>query len=318
MLAAWPGLMEGFQGVSTATRPARAAGTFRPRLLRSTWISATLPRRPASPPLTSPAALTARSTSWKVHGQESRSSISITTDCRTCSWSIAPRFDGKGPGEKSTSHLYRNLGKLRFEDVTARIRPPGAPGGDKGACVGDYDNDGLPDLFVTYYGHSVLYHNEGGGVFRDVTKEAGLSSDAVRWDTGAARSSITISTGKLDLVFTDYLEFDRNAAFRNRGQQQLRVERHAGVLWFREVCRPAEGISCFTTKGAAGSRMYRRAANLASRREVLRLHRHGFGFRQRRLPGSVCRHLRFPAQPALPQPARPELSKRSALSQARR
>src|SRR6185437_7928390 len=85
-------------------------------------------------------------------------------------------LDGKGAGAKSTSHLYRNLGKLRFEDVTAKSGL-GRTGWGQGACVGDYDNDGRRDLFVTYYGHSVLYHNEGGGVFRDVTKEAGLSSD---------------------------------------------------------------------------------------------------------------------------------------------
>jgi len=41
-------------------------------------------------------------------------------------------------------------------------------------------------LFVTYYGHSVLYHNEGGGKFKDVTEAAGLHSEAVRWDTGCS------------------------------------------------------------------------------------------------------------------------------------
>jgi len=74
-------------------------------------------------------------------------------------------LDGKGPGEKSTSHLYRNLGKLRLEDVTAKSGL-GRTGWGQGACVGDYDNDGR-DLCVTYYGHSVLYPIEGGGVIRD-------------------------------------------------------------------------------------------------------------------------------------------------------
>src|SRR5271165_4296295 len=116
-------------------------------------------------------------------------------------------LDGKGPGEKSTSHLYRNLGNLRFEDVTAKSGL-GRTGWGQGACVGDYDNDGRRDLFVTYYGHSVLYHNEGGGVFRDVTEEAGLSSQAVRWDTGCSFVDYDLD-GKLDLAVTGYLEFDR-------------------------------------------------------------------------------------------------------------
>src|SRR5204862_4663269 len=110
-------------------------------------------------------------------------------------------------GAKSTSHLYRNLGKMRFEDVTAKSGL-GRVGWGQGVCAGDYDNDGLRDLFVTYYGHSVLYRNEGGGVFRDVTKEAGLSSNAIRWDTGCSFFDYDLD-GKLDLVVAGYVEFDR-------------------------------------------------------------------------------------------------------------
>ncbi|HTH46417.1 MAG TPA: CRTAC1 family protein, partial [Candidatus Limnocylindria bacterium] len=115
-------------------------------------------------------------------------------------------MDGKGAGENATSHLYRNLGKLRFEDVTAKSGL-GRTGWGQGVCAGDYDNDGRRDLFVTYYGHSVLYHNEGGGTFRDVTQEAGLSADAVRWDTGCSFFDYDLD-GKLDLVLTGYVEFD--------------------------------------------------------------------------------------------------------------
>jgi hypothetical protein len=82
-------------------------------------------------------------------------------------------------------------------------------GWGQGACVGDYDNDGYEDLFVTYYGHSVLYHNEGNGTFKDVTEAAGLKSDAVRWDTGCSFFDYDLD-GKLDLALTGYVEFDRS------------------------------------------------------------------------------------------------------------
>jgi hypothetical protein len=118
----------------------------------------------------------------------------------------ATTMDGKGRGEKSTSHLYRNLGNLHFEDVTEKAGL-GKVGWGQGVCVGDYDNDGYEDMFVTYYGHSVLYHNEGNGTFKDVTEAAGLKSDAIRWDTGCSFLDYDLD-GKLDLVISGYVEFD--------------------------------------------------------------------------------------------------------------
>ncbi len=120
----------------------------------------------------------------------------------------ATTMDGRGRGERSTSHLYRNLGGLRFEDITQKAGL-GKVGWGQGVCAGDYDNDGLSDLFVTYYGHSVLYHNEGNGTFKDVTEAAGLKSDSVRWDTGCSFFDYDLD-GKLDLALTSYVEFDRN------------------------------------------------------------------------------------------------------------
>jgi hypothetical protein len=111
------------------------------------------------------------------------------------------------PGPGPTSHLYRNLGKLRFEDVTAKAGLAGS-GWGQGACAADYDNDGDRDLFVTYFGHSVLYRNQGGA-FRDVTAELGLLSDKVRWDTGCSFVDYDLD-GKLDLAVSGYVEFDRS------------------------------------------------------------------------------------------------------------
>lgn len=117
-------------------------------------------------------------------------------------------LDGDGRGKTSTSHLYHNLGNLHFEDVTVRAGLTKI-GWGQGVCAADYDNDGYTDLFVTYYGHSVLYHNEGNGTFKDVTEASGLKSDKVRWDTGCSFFDYDLD-GKLDLVVTGYVDFDRS------------------------------------------------------------------------------------------------------------
>jgi enediyne biosynthesis protein E4 len=119
----------------------------------------------------------------------------------------ATTLDGTGEGAAATNRLYRNLGGLRFEDVTdkAGLR---RTGWGQGACVADYDRDGHRDLFVTYYGKSVLFRNQGDGTFRDVTTGAGLGTDAVRWDTGCSFVDYDLD-GDADLAVVSYLEFDR-------------------------------------------------------------------------------------------------------------
>jgi hypothetical protein len=109
--------------------------------------------------------------------------------------------------DEATSHLYRNLGGLRFEDVTRKARLT-RTGWGQGVCAGDYDNDGDADLFVTYYGHSVLYRNDGAAVFEDVTATAGVALSDVRWETGCSFVDYDLD-GRLDLVVTAYLTFDR-------------------------------------------------------------------------------------------------------------
>jgi len=113
-----------------------------------------------------------------------------------------------GDASGARSRLYRNLGRLRFEDVAARAGVERAAWA-QGVCVGDYDNDGHRDLFVTHYGQSVLYRNRGDGTFQDVTESAGLGSSRVRWDTGCTFVDYDLD-GRLDLAVTSYLEFDRS------------------------------------------------------------------------------------------------------------
>lgn len=115
-------------------------------------------------------------------------------------------LDGGG-NAPATAHLYRNLGGMRFEDVT-QSAGLASTGWGQGACVGDYDSDGARDLFVTHYGHSVLYRNNGDGTFRDATVAAGLRADDVRWDVGCTFIDYD-RDGRLDLMVTNYLAFDR-------------------------------------------------------------------------------------------------------------
>jgi hypothetical protein len=76
----------------------------------------------------------------------------------------------------------------------------------QGVCAGDYDNDGFTDLFVTYWGQNILYKNEGGKHFRDVTREAGLTQDRVHYNAGCAFVDYD-RDGRLDLFVSNYLQF---------------------------------------------------------------------------------------------------------------
>ena len=76
-----------------------------------------------------------------------------------------------------TNAFYRNRGDGTFADVTAQTRT-GHPGYGMGACVGDIDNDGHVDLYVTNFGPNVLYHNQGDGTFADQTADAGVGDPA--------------------------------------------------------------------------------------------------------------------------------------------
>jgi hypothetical protein len=114
------------------------------------------------------------------------------------------RFPTEGP--QPEHFLYHNLGGLKFEDVTANAGITHT-GWGQGVCVGDVDNHGRPDLFITQWGQNVLYRNQGDGTFRDETKARGLLSPKDRWSTGCAFLDFN-RDGYLDLVVVHYIDFD--------------------------------------------------------------------------------------------------------------
>jgi hypothetical protein len=104
------------------------------------------------------------------------------------------------------NRLYKNNRDGTFTDVTARAGLLGA-GWVQGVCVGDYNNDGFEDLFLTYYGQNRLYRNNGDGTFTDVTAKAGLLHPATRYSTGCTFFDYN-RDGLLDLFVSNYLDID--------------------------------------------------------------------------------------------------------------
>jgi enediyne biosynthesis protein E4 len=116
------------------------------------------------------------------------------------------RLEGFPEGQEPTSHLYRNDHDGTFTDVTLKSGA-GLKGWGQGVCAGDYDNDGWRDLFVTFWGHNVLLHNQGDGTFKDVTKKVGVWEDGVKWSTGCAFVDYD-RDGRLDLFISHYVDLD--------------------------------------------------------------------------------------------------------------
>ena len=108
--------------------------------------------------------------------------------------------------QKSKSALYHNNGDGTFTDVTDKAGV-GDIGWGMGVAVGDYDNDGFDDIYVTCLGPNHLLHNNGNGTFTDVTQRAGVGDP--RWSTGAAFVDYD-NDGKLDLFVANYVDFDIN------------------------------------------------------------------------------------------------------------
>jgi hypothetical protein len=120
------------------------------------------------------------------------------------------RVDGAPEG--TTNRLYRNNRDGTFTDVTERAGLVRS-GWASGVAVGDYDNDGFEDLFVTYWGQNVLYKNKGDGTFTDVTGAAGLLDNGQRWGAGCTFVDYN-RDGNLDLFVSNYLEFSFDQALK--------------------------------------------------------------------------------------------------------
>jgi hypothetical protein len=107
---------------------------------------------------------------------------------------------------KTRSALYHNNGDNTFTDVSGKAGL-GDIGWGMGVAVGDYDNDGFDDIYVTCLGPNHLFRNNGNGTFADVTQKAGLTDP--RWSTGASFVDYD-NDGKLDLFVSNYVDFDIN------------------------------------------------------------------------------------------------------------
>lgn len=113
-------------------------------------------------------------------------------------------LEGTPPG--SGNLLYHNNRDGTFTDVTAKAGLAD-PGWAVGVCVGDYNNDGFEDLFLTYYGHNRLYRNNGDGTFTDVTVPSGLLHAGNRFGAGCTFLDYN-RDGHLDLFISNYVDFE--------------------------------------------------------------------------------------------------------------
>ncbi len=120
------------------------------------------------------------------------------------------RLDGLPPNVSSTNRLYHNNRDGKFNEVTEKaglVRT----GWGQAVCVGDYDNDGYDDFFISGYGKNALYHNDRTGTFSEVAETAGVANNRTRWGSGCAFLDYD-RDGYLDLFVASYIDLDLKTA----------------------------------------------------------------------------------------------------------
>ena len=129
-------------------------------------------------------------------------------------------------GPNYWNRLYHQKPDGTFEDVTEKAGLQGV-GYGMGVAVGDYDNDGFEDLYVTAYGGNKLYHNNGDGTFTDVTEKAGVAGSG--WSTSAALVDLD-NDGLLDLVVLRYLQWDFDDIYCGEHKEGYRAYCHPDLF----------------------------------------------------------------------------------------
>src|SRR5580700_3559374 len=125
-------------------------------------------------------------------------------------------------GPKDWNRLFHQKKDGTFEDVTEKAGLQGV-GYGMGVAVGDYDNDGFEDLYVTAYGGNRLYHNNGNGTFADVTEKSGTGGSG--WSTSAAWVDLD-NDGLLDLIVLRYVEWDFDEIWCGEHKEGMRAYCH--------------------------------------------------------------------------------------------
>ncbi len=157
----------------------------------------------------------------------------------------------RGKDKPPRAALYHNLGNWKFDDVTDKAGVPNEQWGF-GVAVGDYNNDGHPDIYVSNYGVSRLYRNNGDGTFTDIAEKAGVARKG--WSTGATWGDYD-GDGRLDLFVPGYVEFDLDDLPPSPGKAAGSGQIEGSVCQYRGVpvfCGPrglkGEGDSLYRQK----------------------------------------------------------------------